>query len=637
MVRWPTGRRTRCSRRSPTRRCQWPGDRALHAEVAAALQEQANRDVRLLGHHLRGAGPAVDPARAYPVLVRATDLALARRAGDEAFADARAALDLLERHALGGDRVALLDRLAEGGQMAGLLDRSLEALVEAAAACGDPSGRARRLGTASLIAWDLGMFEVARRHLGEARAVLAGVPPGQAHVYVTEIELRHSGRAGDRRPRDDAIAMMQRLAAATGSARARAILMYGQVMQDIDGGQLRRALSRLEEMLVLGAGLDDPLFIERAMRPMAEAWLCSGDLEAAADAALEGVRMARLCGVPTLEAGHLTHLSLVESSRGRYQQALRLAAEVIEIGERSAMARAITFGMAAQALTLVRQERYEHARDVLADVQARFGQWADADRHVFSVVDIARSMLALHRGDPAAAVAVSRACVQRLPALKVFAEDVFGQALVGAGELDEALEVAARLRGEPPHGDLRGLLGDRIEAQVARARGRSLPAADLFDRVADRFERYGMGPDAALARLDAAELRAAPGGVTASVEAVSALETALATLEGNGLRSAADRCRRVLRTMGRRQAASTRARRPESAAGQLSVREGEVVRLVAAGLSNAEVADRLFISRRTVTTHLQHVYARLGFSSRTALTRWVLQNPPQMSSRAPAT
>ena len=304
--------------------------------------------------------------------------------------------------------------------MAGLLDRSLEALVEAAAACGDPSGRARRLGTASLIAWDLGMFEVARRHLGEARAVLAGVPPGQAHVYVTEIELRHSGRAGDRRPRDDAIAMMQRLAAATGSARARAILMYGQVMQDIDGGQMRRALSRLEEMLVLGAGLDDPLFIERAMRPMAEAWLCSGDLEAAADAALEGVRMARLCGVPTLEAGHLTHLSLVESSRGRYQQALRLAAEVIEIGERSAMARAITFGMAAQALTLVRQERYEHARDVLADVQARFGQWADADRHVFSVVDIARSMLALHRGDPAEAVAVSRACVQRLPALKVF-------------------------------------------------------------------------------------------------------------------------------------------------------------------------------------------------------------------------
>jgi len=43
------------------------------------------------------------------------------------------------------------------------------------------------------------------------------------------------------------------------------------------------------------------------------------------------------------------------------------------------------------------------------------------------------------------------------------------------------------------------------------------------------------------------------------------------------------------------------------------------VRLVADGLRNREIADRLFISPRTVETHLTHVFGRLGISSRTEL------------------
>jgi DNA-binding NarL/FixJ family response regulator len=55
----------------------------------------------------------------------------------------------------------------------------------------------------------------------------------------------------------------------------------------------------------------------------------------------------------------------------------------------------------------------------------------------------------------------------------------------------------------------------------------------------------------------------------------------------------------------------------------LSVRELEVARAVASGLSNAEVAAALFISPRTVTTHLDRIYARLGLGSRAALTRYL--------------
>jgi DNA-binding CsgD family transcriptional regulator len=57
----------------------------------------------------------------------------------------------------------------------------------------------------------------------------------------------------------------------------------------------------------------------------------------------------------------------------------------------------------------------------------------------------------------------------------------------------------------------------------------------------------------------------------------------------------------------------------------LSARELEVACLVAAGLKNAEIAARLGLSARTITSHLDHIYARLGITSRAALTRHIIE------------
>jgi predicted ATPase/class 3 adenylate cyclase/DNA-binding CsgD family transcriptional regulator len=60
-------------------------------------------------------------------------------------------------------------------------------------------------------------------------------------------------------------------------------------------------------------------------------------------------------------------------------------------------------------------------------------------------------------------------------------------------------------------------------------------------------------------------------------------------------------------------------KRPASGWGSLTPMEQDVVRLVREGLGNKEIGARLFISPRTVQTHLTHVYAKLGISSRVQL------------------
>ena len=60
-------------------------------------------------------------------------------------------------------------------------------------------------------------------------------------------------------------------------------------------------------------------------------------------------------------------------------------------------------------------------------------------------------------------------------------------------------------------------------------------------------------------------------------------------------------------------------KRPSSGWASLTPTEQDVVRLLTEGLPNKDIATRLFISPRTVETHLTHVYAKLGLSSRVQL------------------
>jgi DNA-binding NarL/FixJ family response regulator len=64
----------------------------------------------------------------------------------------------------------------------------------------------------------------------------------------------------------------------------------------------------------------------------------------------------------------------------------------------------------------------------------------------------------------------------------------------------------------------------------------------------------------------------------------------------------------------------------ESYPAGLTTREVEVLRLVAQGMTNEQVAEQIVVSPRTVSTHLTSIYNKLGVNSRSAATRFAVEH-----------
>jgi predicted ATPase len=185
--------------------------RRRHAEVARAVQEYAPQQQGLLAQHVRRAGNEIDPRQALDVLLSAADQALARRAGDEALADIRAALDLAEALARRDLMPGLLDRLAEAYELAGHQEEAVSAWCTAAAQQADGIDRAERLNRAAVLELEAGRSEKSLHHLSEAAVELADVKPAPPHLSLALTRLHLAYRSGSSAEVDTAIDEVERL------------------------------------------------------------------------------------------------------------------------------------------------------------------------------------------------------------------------------------------------------------------------------------------------------------------------------------------------------------------------------------------------------------------------------------------
>lgn len=185
------------------------------------------------------------------------------------------------------------------------------------------------------------------------------------------------------------------------------------------------------------------------------------------------------------------------------------------------------------------------------------------------------------------------------------------EVLIGVGAVDEARAASQRLDRVAAQIGSTGVqaMAASAAAAVEVASGDAAGALPYLRKARQLWARVGSPYDAARVRLLTGRALAAlgdPGSARAE------LEGALATFRELGAAPAAAEVERLLA--------------PATLPAGLTAREAEVLRLVAAGRSNAAIAAELVLSEKTVARHLSNIFTKLGVGSRTAAAAYAFEH-----------
>ena len=474
--------------------------------------------------------------------------------------------------------------------------------------------RADRLGAArvaTLLAWDCITFRgeraVASGWLQRAHRLIDDLPMAPEHGWLT---IREGSMA---------------LSGAHDPARtvelARSAARVGRMLGLVDLEMLGVALE--------GLGLVSQGRVEQGMRYLDEAnaaavagevrdlgavnlascWMIYGcervrDYDRAAQWCRRLTEVCEREGIRPLFALCRTHYADVLIRRGEWDAA-----------ERELLASLETFAS-------TRPGHLADARVRLGELRRRQGRTGEAETLFRESMDHALATLgmaevALDRGEAALAAESARTYLRRMASEdrteRAAGLELLVRALATAGSVREAAEPLAELDevasmvGTPP------LQASALFARgvVAAARDRRAEAADALERAANEFERTGELYEAGTVRLELGRVLAASGNASRARSEIARAREAFDRLGADALRRAAEA------ELGELSDATT-PHRPGSRPEGLTVRELDVLRLVAEGLSNQEIAGRLILSEHTVHRHVANILTKLELPSRAA-------------------
>jgi DNA-binding NarL/FixJ family response regulator len=435
----------------------------------------------------------------------------------------------------------------------------------------------------------------ARGWLFRAERLLRDTAPGAEHAW---LELARAERAGD-----PAEGMRLAASALEGGAAAgdldleiRALAQLG--LAEVTAGAVDSGLERLDEAMA-AASAGESASLETYADVCCTLMLASdlaGDRERprqwsrVVDAFLrryEDVPLLAFCRTCCADVYAAT--GRVDDAEAELVSAIR---ELTEAGQRS---------------------RCAHPAGKLASIRVLQGRFEEADELLVELEGSAETVqaaaeLRLARGEAAGAAALLERRIAELGWENLVAAPLLSllvEARLAVGEVDGAAEAAESLAAL-------AVPGGRSEASALLARGRLAAATGdpraetLFAAAAERYAHVDLPLDAARARLELARTMT----ISDRELAVDVARRAHGELDRLGATREASAASAMLRSLGAKSRAGPRARE------LLTRRETEVLHLLGEGLSNAEIAQRLFISPKTAEHHVGRILQKLDLRSR---------------------
>ena len=528
-----------------------------------------------------------------------------------AAADWQSARECFEEAVAKSETAEALDGLSQAIHFQGDYDRAIEVKERAFAAYRDAGQPVGAADTARWLAFLHGTYHgnyaVASGWMARAGSMLEGVDECAAHGWLI---LDGAVFSSDSREREQCAASALTIARRFGDAdlEFNAIALLGETY--VASGRVAGGMKLLDEAMAAVAGgevADHGAVGEICCRLLsacehatdvrrAEEWI------ALAERYVAWTEFVR----PTCR----THYGGILIALGRWAEAeaeLRDAIETFERGYRGDR----TFPIVRLADLRVRQGRYEEAERLLEGFE-----WHPTARR-------AAATIALARGDLPLAGELAQLCIEGgnpadpacAPLLELLVEIQLAREDPAAARATlSRLETLASGSGD----ELVRAFAERAAGRVCAAEGDERAAAHLKQAL-ETLAAHSLPLEAGRARLELARAI----GERSPDAAVAEAKLALAAFERLGASRDADAAAALLRELG------AGGRAWPKGHGTLTKRESEVLPLVAAGLSNADIAERLYISRRTAEHHVASIIAKLGLRNRAEAAAYAVRELPE--------